>query len=188
MIIASIYYIILGHTIEYSCDTTFFLWQTLFIFISLFFTVFEILFRVLIDKENKKINTSFQVGKENTTSTSVRDTVIAKNKDIIYSLVKKATLIHPIGLMIFFLSIIQFIGSILLMICYRFDEYDNCDEKLKKLLFYYSLFIIICGIPTIFCVLFTLISKGPSYFKDIIEEYESQPLNFEEEAEEHKSQ
>lgn len=145
----SLYYLYL--TEFYHCDEAFFLWQTFKIFFSFIFLLVLFFFRQEIINYEKKEKAYYSKAKKIYPQSS---SVIEKADYWI----KRHTLVSNMGIMFLFLSVISISSSMLILAIYSFNPTYICDMKLKNILYFHAIFILVTNSPlafSCFCMFFT---------------------------------
>ena len=134
------------------CNEAFRLWQTLKFFISFLLMALLIYFIISINSYEKEEKNKFN----NIKKVIYMGNTVKTKADI---WIKRKTLLSPFGFLIFFFGVIYLFGSIFMMTIYKFDKHNICDQKLKNLLFWHSLFVILTNSPVIISLLIMLFTK-----------------------------
>lgn len=134
------------------CNEAFRLWQTLKFFISFLLMALLVYFIISINSCEKEEKSRFK----NTKRVIHLGNTVKTKADI---WIKRKTLLSPFGFLIFFFGVIYFFGSIFMMSIYTFDKHNICDQKLKNLLFWHSLFVLITNSPVILSLLIMFFTK-----------------------------
>lgn len=144
------YYLFISEKNE--CNEAFRIWQTLKFFISFIFMALLIYFVIYInsyeEEEKKKYKNVKRVIKGGKTV-----------NDRAGEWIRRKTLVSSFGVLILFLGVLYFFGSLFMMCIYEFDLHDVCDQKLRNLLFWQSLFVILTNSPAIIMLLIMLFTK-----------------------------
>ena len=152
MIFICFYYLYLENKDYYNCDISFHMWHILSIIIHFIFSIILFIFRFYISQIQESELNYFDNSKK----------VLPKVRTLekkIYYWIKQKTLQSPLGFIILFFAVIIFFGSIILIITYDFDMDSRCDKKLKNIIFWYSVLILITNSPAILCGIIMFFTK-----------------------------
>ena len=85
---------------------------------------------------------------------------IKKSIDNCGLIIKRKTLTSPFGMLILFFGGIYLFGSLFIVVIYTYDNKNVCDDKLKNILKYHSIFVLITNAPIIASLVVLLFTKG----------------------------
>lgn len=151
LIITCFYYLFLGYT-QYYCDISYLLWILFKLIFSLVFLGFLIGFHFYINNFEEKEKENFH------NSSKFFKHANAVNK-ICDNWIKKKGLISPLGQIIFFLGILNFLFSIFIIFYKSYNDNEECEEKLKHMLFWHGIFIICTNSLVLVCCIILIFFK-----------------------------
>lgn len=151
LLFAGLYYLNLHES--YSCNESYKLWLTVKFFISFLFLGLLVLFRFHIS--------SFEEEEKNYFSNSIQvqpDSKAARKKSDEW--IKRKTLLSPYSLIILFMSVMLIFFSFFTIGLYSYDINSRCDDKLKKVLLYHPIFILVTNSPVVIGAIIMAVGKG----------------------------
>ena len=138
---------------KYKCDESFRIWQTLKFFLSFLFMALLFVFKYVISSFESEMKTHLQK------ISKIQDN-IKRSIDNCGTIIKRKTLTSPFGMLILFFGGIYFFGSFFIVVIYTYDNKNICDDKLKNILKYHSMFVLITNAPLIVSCVVLLFTKG----------------------------